>query len=579
MRWSQTFIPTLKEAPKDAVVPSHILMLKAGYIRPLGSGAYTYLPLGYRVLRKCEAIVRDEMDKAGAVEIHMPALQPYELWEKTGRNLTMGANMFVVEDRWGAKTALGPTHEEVVTTLAKSFISSYKQLPVNIYQIQTKFRDEPRPRFGVLRSREFVMKDAYSFNKDLDCLDKSYKEMYAAYQRVFTRAGLRFVSVEAESGPIGGDSSHEFMVPSDTGEDTICIEESSGYAANLERCPCGPLPKIAAEAPAELKTVDTPNAKTIEQVAAFLKLAPNRFIKSLIWVATDAASKQTPFMALVRGDFDLNEAKVGKLFKDCRVEPADPKVVADVTNAPVGFAGPVGLKSPVAVYADHSVMSVVNGVTGANAVDRHITGVNPGRDFTPTAVADLRLAAPGDMEIKTGKPLSFKKGIEVGHVFRLGDKYTKPASLDMTYLDDANNKHTVLMGCYGIGVNRIMAAAIEQDGGHDENGIIWPQAIAPYEVLLCPLNMADEATVKASDEIYAACQAAGIEALYDDRPLRAGPKFMDADLIGIPLRITIGPKGLKDGEVELKRRNEKDSARVKVGEVVSALKAAIGVKS
>ncbi|MGH7145225.1 MAG: proline--tRNA ligase, partial [Planctomycetota bacterium] len=453
MRWTQTFIPTLKEAPKDAVVPSHILMLKAGYIRPLGSGAYTYLPLGYRVLRKCEAIVRNEMDKAGAIEIHMPALQPFELWEKTGRNLSMGANMFVVEDRWGAKVALGPTHEEVVTTLAKSVVSSYKQLPVNLYQIQTKFRDEPRPRFGVLRSREFVMKDGYSFNKDLDCLDKSYKEMYAAYQRIFTRAGLRFVTVEAESGPIGGDSSHEFMVPSANGEDTICLVEATGYAANLERCACGPLAKIADEPPAELKTVDTPEQKTIEQIAAFLKLAPNRFIKSLVWVAVDAAGKKTPFMVLVRGDFELNEAKVGKLFKDARVEPADPKTVADVTNAPVGFAGPVGLKPGIAIYVDHSVLSVVNGVTGANAVDKHITGVNPGRDFTPTQVADLRLAAPGDVEVKSGQPLEFKKGIEVGHVFRLGDKYTKPGALDMSYLDEQNNKHTVLMGCYGIGVN------------------------------------------------------------------------------------------------------------------------------
>ncbi|HTL51719.1 MAG TPA: proline--tRNA ligase, partial [Planctomycetota bacterium] len=305
MRWSQTIIPTLKEVPKDAVVPSHILMLKAGYVRPLGSGAYTYLPLGYRVLRKIEAIVRDEMDKAGGIEIHMPALQPYELWEKTGRNLSMGANMFVVLDRWGAKTALGPTHEEVVTTLAKSMVSSYKQLPVNMYQIQTKFRDEPRPRFGVLRSREFIMKDAYSFNKDLECLDKSYKEMYAAYQRIFTRSGLRFVTVEAESGPIGGDSSHEFMVPSATGEDTICVVESTGYAANLERCATGPLAKIAEEPPAEMKTVDTPNAKTIEQIAAFLKMAPNRFIKSLVWVAIDSVGKKTPFMVLVRGDFEL----------------------------------------------------------------------------------------------------------------------------------------------------------------------------------------------------------------------------------------------------------------------------------
>jgi prolyl-tRNA synthetase len=593
MRWTKTFIPTLKEEPSDAEVPSHKLMLRAGLIRQLMAGAYTYLPLGYRALRKAEAIVRDEMDKAGAVEIHMPALTPIELYERTNRLAAFG-NVLIKFDvtRRGQKTplALGPTHEEVVTDLVARHFSSYRQLPITLYQIQTKFRNEERPRFGILRTSEFLMKDAYSFSTSIEQLDQAYQSMYDAYCRIFSRCGLPYVAVEAESGPIGGDASHEFMIPSPNGEDRILKDSKSGYAANIERAETGrKAAAVPTEAPAEAKAitqVSTPGAGGIEAVCKVLKCKPHKMIKTLIYNIDGKT-----IAVLIRGDHEVNENKLRRALGAKSVELTDEKTIQEVTGAPVGYAGPVGIKCPV--IADHDVPSLVNAITGANVADAHVVNVNIGRDWklTPVSVLkssgfeipgsgddvrtfDLRNAAAGDPSPKSDGTLELVNGIEVGHVFKLGTKYS--VSLDATFLDDKEQRHPIIMGCYGIGVNRILAGLIETS--HDADGIIWPISIAPYECVVVPLNVQDAQVMEVAEKYYAELLAAGVDVLLDDRDLRAGAKFKDADLVGFPLRITVGGKGLQEGIVELKWRDEKEPGKAPIAEGVAEVRKQIDAR-
>jgi prolyl-tRNA synthetase len=547
VRWSQALIPTQKESPADAVAPSHILLLRAGMIRPLGAGAYTYLPLGLRVLHKAAAIVRDEMDRAGAVELLMPALHPIELWQESGRHGNMGGILmeFKLNDR--THVTLGPTHEEVITDLARDLISSYKQLPITLYQIQTKFRNEPRPRFGILRTREFLMKDAYSFDADVEQLGRSYDAMYEAYCRTFDRCGLPYVAVEAESGPIGGDSSHEFMVPCATGEDTVITCPDSGYAANVERAEVG---KIAWPAPADPaapphRAVSTPGKRTIEEVCTFLDADRNASAKLLVFLADGK-----PVAALIRGDHEANEAKIRRAFGATSLEPADPATIEKATGAPMGFLGPVDIRIPMVV--DQSVAALPSVIVGGNAVDVHLVGVVPGRDFPLERVGDYRNAVAGDPCPRSGKPMVQSQGIEVGHVFKLGTKYSR--AMGAFYLDDKGQQVPIIMGCYGIGINRILAAAVE--ASHDANGIIWPLALAPYEALVIPLQPNNEAVMNAADAIVAELERAGVDVLVDDRDQRPGVKFKDADLIGIPLRVVVGERGLKDNSVEVKWRTD-----------------------
>lgn len=556
MRWSQTFIPTMKENPADAEVPSHRLMLRAGMIRQLMAGAYTYLPLGWRALRKAEAIVREEMDKAGAAEVHMPALSPIELWERTGRVEAFGNVLIKFQIKRGDRkidVALGPTHEEIVTDLVARHVSSYRQLPITLYQIQTKFRNEERPRFGILRTSEFLMKDAYSFGTSLEQLNAAYKAMYDAYCRIFTRCRLKYLAVEAESGPIGGDASHEFMAPAPNGEDRIVYCESSGYAANLERAETGRKPpKIETpQSAGELKKVATPGATSIEQVSRLLKLSADRFIKTLIYQADGQ-----PIAVLVRGDHEANEGKIRRAAGVKALELADEATIRAATAAPVGFAGPVGIKCPI--FADHDVPLIANAVTGANEADAHLTGVNIGRDWTVETTYDLRNAAEGDPDPRSGEPMKFVHGIEIGHVFKLGTKYTD--ALDATFLDEKGDRKPIIMGCYGIGVNRILAALAETS--HDDKGLIWPAAVAPFEAVVVPLNVKDEAVRTASEKVYEELKAAGVDVLLDDRDERPGVKFADADLIGFPVRVVIGGKGLAEGIAELKRRTDDQPTKV-----------------
>ncbi len=566
MRWSEFFIPTTKEVPKDAVVPSHVLMLRAGLIRQLAAGIYSYLPLGYRALRKVEAIVRDEMNRAGAIELHMPVLQPVELWEETGRTEAMGDVLLRLagpKGDWRSQTVLGPTHEEPITEIARAYLRSYKQLPVCLYQIQVKFRGEARPKSGVLRTREFLMKDAYSFHDSLECLGEEYKKMYAAYCRLFARCGLPYVVVEAESGPIGGDASHEFMVQTDAGEDTLVRCGSCGYAANTERAEARPVPQDEAEMQS-LKDVHTPDQRTIDEVTAFLGLTPERMIKTLVYVdgsngqGDDApgAGDAVPVVVLVRGDHEVNENKLNRV-AGASLELADEATIEKLTGAKVGFAGPHALDKSGAGYrliVDQAVAGMRNGATGACKTDYHATGVNPVRDFALTGdhviVDDVRLVAAGDACAKCGGALESEKCIEVGHVFQLGTKYSD--AMKANYLDKNGRAQPLIMGCYGIGLNRIMAAAIESS--HDDGGIIWPMTIAPFHVLILALDPRKEDVVATASKIHDELETAGIDVLLDDRNERAGFKFKDADLIGIPVRITVGSRALVDGMVEIKER-------------------------
>lgn len=571
MRWSQTFIPTLKEDPSDAEIPSHKLMLRAGLIRQLMAGAYTYLPLGLRALRKAEAIVRDEMDKAGAIELLMPAIQPIELFERTGRIESFGnvlINFKVTRRDHKVHLALGPTHEEVVTDLVARHVTSYRQLPLTLYQIQTKFRNEERPRFGVLRTSEFLMKDAYSFGTSIEQLDESYQKMYDAYCRIFTRCGLDFVPVEAESGPIGGDASHEFMIPASAGEDTILRCSSCGYGANVERAETGRT-RTAVSAPATdakaIAEVATPEAGSIDAVCKVLKAKPHKMLKTLIFLADGE-----PVAVLIRGDHDANENKIRRALNVSTLELADEATIEKVTGAPVGFAGPVGIKCRV--IADHDVPAVVPAITGANKHDYHLVNVVLGRDFQLSQTADgtyetfdLRNAAEADRCPRCDGTLGLVHGIEVGHVFKLGTKYS--VSLDAQFVDEKEVRHPIIMGCYGIGVNRIIAGLAETKS--DENGLVWPMTIAPYEVIVIPLNVTDPEVNSIAEKIYAELKQAGIDVLIDDRDARPGFKFKDADLIGIPLRVVIGGKTLKDGVAEVKLRTEKDPTLVPLDQVVS----------
>jgi prolyl-tRNA synthetase len=550
VRWSQALIPTLKETPADAVAPSHVLLTRAGMIRQLGAGAYTYLPLGLRVLRKASQIIREEMDRAGALELLMPALSPVELWQESGRYGHMGGILMELKLSGDRHYVLGPTHEEVVTDIARDLISSYKQMPITLYQIQTKFRDEPRPRFGILRTREFLMKDAYSFGTDLEQLNTAYDAMYEAYCRIFDRCGLPYVIVEAESGPIGGDSSHEFMVPCSIGEDSVIQCGACGYAANRERAEIGQRAVAAHSDPSAMafQKVSTPNVRTIDELSAFLKVAPSATGKLLVYLADGK-----PVAVLIRGDHEANESKVRRAFGVSALEPADASAIQKATGAPMGFLGPVAIRIPLAVDPAVAVMPVV--VVGGNEVDVHFTGVVPGRDFSLDRVVDLRNAEARDPCPRCAGTLAVTQGIEIGHVFKLGTKYSE--AMGANYLDAQGQAHPSIMGCYGIGVNRILAAAVET--GHDSNGIIWPLTLAPYEILVVPLQVNNAMVMSEAALLEERLNAAGFDVLFDDRDLRPGVKFKDADLIGIPLRVVISERGLKDGTIEVKWRHEKDA--------------------
>jgi len=545
---TRIYLPTLREVPAEAEVVSHRLMLRAGMIRKAASGIYTWLPLGLRVLRKVQRIVREEMDRAGAQEIFMPMVQPAELWIESGRWDAYGPELLRIKDRRQRRFCLGPTHEEVITALVRDEIKSYRDLPKNLYQIQTKFRDEIRPRFGVMRSREFEMKDAYSFDADDQGAEKSYREMYRAYSRIFQRCGLKFMAVEALTGQIGGSFSHEFMVTADTGEDGIALCETGDYAANLEKAESLIEPRASEDEQKPVEKVETPGRHSVEEVADFLNLTPDRVAKTLIY-ETDRG----PVAAMVRGDRELNEGKLMDIAEAAWIQLADDKTIEQHTGGPTGFSGPVGIKLPL--YMDRELDAARNLVTGANEADCHLLNVNPGRDFKPEKVGDIKLVRESDPCPRCGRPMRITRGIEVGHVFKLGTKYSK--AMNAVFLDESGKEQYLVMGCYGIGTGRTVAAAIEQN--HDENGIIWPAPLAPYHVCLLPVNVNDDKVRQAAERLYDELCKAGLEVLYDDRDERAGVKFKDADLLGIPLRIVIGAKNLKSGKVEIKARAESEA--------------------
>jgi len=545
MRWSQTHIPTLREDPVDAEVASHRLMLRAGLIRKLAAGIYSYLPLGQRVLLKVIAIIRQEMTRAGAQEVLLPALQPAELWKRSGRYELMGPELIRFRDRHGKETVLGPTHEEVITALVAGELRSYRQLPLNLYQIQVKFRDEPRPRFGVIRSSEFLMKDAYSFDRDATGLERSYQAMYEAYQRIFHRCGLEAIPVQAETGFMGGSDSHEFMVPAEHGEDTV-VRCACGYAASHARATYA-VDDVASAAHDDLQplqVVDTPAKHTVEQVSAFLGVSPAQLVKTLIYLADGR-----PVAALVRGDHEVNEAKLQKLLQCQALRMADAATIERLTGAPIGFSGPVGLKG-VALMADHAVVAQRNMVVGANQPERHAIAVNVPRDFKPDQVADIRYVVTGDRCPQCRGPIALEPAIEVGHIFKLGARYTQ--ALNATFLDEDGVQKPLVMGCYGIGVTRIIPTVIERH--HDEAGIRWPSAIAPYLVDLVPLNIRHAPSREAAEQLYRALTDAGVDAILDDRDERAGVKLKDADLIGFPLRVVISEKTVSASQVEVRVR-------------------------
>ena len=549
MRVSQLLMPTLREVPAEAESASHILMLKAGLIRKLTSGIYAFLPLGLRVLRKIEGIIRGEMNKAGAQELLMPALLPGDFYRESGRWDVFGQEMFRLEDRSGREFCLGPTHEEIFTMVASHEIRSYKELPKILYQIQTKYRDEIRPRFGVIRSREFLMKDAYSFDRDAEGLNKSYNSMRDAYCRIFKRCGLDYIAVDADSGAMGGSGSQEFMVRSDIGEAVIAYCEVCGYAASDEKAQCTPKPYIQTDkgitnSNRTMKLVETPDARTINDLTEFFKCNTWEFSKTLIYKADGKI-----IAAMVRGDRELNEAKLRSHLGAAELEMADAAAVVRVTGADVGFTGPVGLNSEIELIVDKEVALMEKMIVGANQTGFHYCDVIPERDFKPTAVIDLRMIAENDLCPGCGHPITLAHGIETGHVFKLGTKYSSP--MDCTYLDDTGKEQPMIMGCYGIGISRTMAAIIEQH--NDENGIIWPAAVAPYQVIITLVNPADTIQKDTAERMYKDLKAMGIEVLLDDRDERAGVKFKDADLIGIPIRITVG-KRAGEGIVEYKER-------------------------
>ncbi len=566
MKYSDFLIPTLKEDPADAEVASHKLMVRSGMIRKLAAGIYNYLPLGLRSIRKVENIVREEMNRAGAIELLMPFVLPSELWKESGRWDKYGKELLRFKDRADREFCIGPTHEEVITDIVRKEIRSYKQLPINLYQIQTKFRDEIRPRFGVMRAREFVMKDAYSFDADDEGAEKSYWSMYDAYNQIFERCGLEFRAVLADTGNIGGSFSHEFMVLAPTGEDVIMSCNRCEYAANLElteigRGGSGNKRKERVEIK-PIAEVHTPNLKIVEDVSSFLGVRPSKLIKTMI-VETDKG----PVAALVRGDHELSLTKLKRAIGADFVELASERTIEAVTNGPLGFSGPVGIK--IKVVADRTIEDIENGVTGANKRDYHFIDVNLGRDFDVKEFADIRMAKDGDFCPRCSNGLlTSSRGIEVGHVFKLGTKYSE--TMNATFVDASGKERFFIMGCYGIGIGRTVAAAIEQN--FDENGTVLPVSISPFEIIILPLNMNQKELVNISQDLHDKLSQSGFQVLIDDRDESAGIKFMDADLIGIPVQIVIGPRNLKENSVEIKLRKGGLSKKVKVGEVESEVK-------
>ncbi len=566
MRTSQFFISTQKEAPSDAELISHQLMVRAGLIKKLGSGLYNWMPLGLRVLRKVEAIVRDEMNKAGALELLMPAVQPRELWEETGRWAVFGPQMLKIQDRHEREFCFGPTHEEVITDIARKEISSYKQLPLNFYQIQTKFRDEIRPRFGVMRAREFLMKDAYSFHASHESLENTYQQMHEAYSNIFTRLGLKFRAVKADSGAIGGDGSQEFHVLADSGEDGLAYCEISDYAANVELAEAVVAGEraVASETMAE---VDTPKQTACEDVAGLLEMDVSRTVKSIALMLKGAEGAEQFCLALLRGDHQLNEVKLNKVegCGDFRFA-TEAEIRENLNNCPPGFIGPVGVADNIKVVADKTVAMMSDFVCGANKPKLHLRGVNFGRDLPePSAVADIRNVVDGDASPDGKGTLSLCRGVEVGHIFQLGSKYSE--AMDATYLDENGKTQVMEMGCYGIGVSRIVGAAIEQ--GHDKNGIIFPESMAPFTLVICPIGFnKSELVAEKSMEIYQALREKGVDVLLDDRGERPGVMFAEADLMGIPHRIVIGERGLNAGEVEYKARQAEQAEMLNLADVV-----------
>ncbi|MBI5575442.1 MAG: proline--tRNA ligase [Deltaproteobacteria bacterium] len=570
MRYSQFLMPTTKETPSDAEVASHRLMLRAGMIRKVASGIYNYLPAGLRVLRKVEKIIREEMDRAGAQEVLMPTVIPSELWKESGRWDAYGKELLRFRDRADREFCLGPTHEEVITDLVRREVRSYRQLPLNLYQIQDKFRDEIRPRFGLMRGREFFMKDAYSFDADEEGAAQSYRKMYEAYCRIFRRMGLSFRAVEADTGSIGGSSSHEFMVIADSGEDAIVSCEACDYAANLEKAEVPPAADetgAGGAAAGPPRKVSTPGKRTIAEVAEFLGIDPASLIKTLIF-----ESDKGDVAVLVSGRYDVNEIKVRNLLGADWVRLAPEERVRELTGSPTGYAGPVGLK--LRMLADSSVRHIRAGATGANEKDAHLVDVVPGRDFSPEGYADLRLVTESDPCPRCGGALRFSRGIEVGHVFRLGTKYSK--ALSAVYLDAGGKERTIVMGCYGIGVGRTAAAAIEQN--HDADGIVWPISIAPFEVAVVPVNVKHEGIAKESARFAEELSSGGIETLLDDRDERPGIKFKDADLSGIPLRVTFGEKNFAAGFAEVRDRRTGETVRVEISRLAESVRAAVEAK-
>ena len=560
MRASRFFISTLKEAPSDAEIVSHKLMMRAGMIKRLGSGIYTYMPMGLRVIRKVEAIVREEMNRSGAVELLMPVVQPAELWQETGRWDKMGPELMRVKDRHGRDFAIQPTSEEVVTDVARTELRSYKQLPVNFYHIQTKFRDERRPRFGLMRGREFTMKDAYSFDKDVNGLKQSYQIMYDAYVRIFTRFGLQFRAVAADNGAIGGSGSHEFHVIAATGEDALVYCPSSDYAANMEAAEAMPLNAARPAATAALTKTATPGKAKCEAVAELLQLPLAQTIKSIVLTVEKAApAEKEVWLLLLRGDHELNEIKASKIAGLSGYRFANEAEIVEWFGTPPGYLGPIGTKKPVKVVADRTVANMSDFVCGANEVDFHYTGANWGRDLPEPIVADLRNVVEGDPSPDGKGVLAIQRGIEVGHVFQLGTTYSE--SMKATYLDETGKPQPLQMGCYGIGVTRILGAAIEQN--FDDKGIIWPLSLAPFEVVLCPMGYDRSEAVKTEiDKLYEALVAAGVDVVLDDRGERPGAMFADWELIGVPHRIVIGDRGLKDGQIEYQGRRDAAATNV-----------------
>ncbi|MFP3508312.1 proline--tRNA ligase [Peribacillus sp. SIMBA_075] len=566
MKQSMTLIPTLREVPADAEIKSHQLLLRAGFMRQNSSGVYSFMPLGKKVLQKVEAIVREELENAGAVELLMPALQQAEFWQESGRWYTYGPELMRLKDRNNREFALGATHEEVITSLVRDEVKSYKRLPLTVYQIQTKFRDEKRPRFGLLRGREFIMKDAYSFHANQESLDVVYKNIYAAYSNIFSRCGLDFRAVIADSGAMGGKDTHEFMVLSEIGEDTIAYSDTSEYAANIEMAPVSVKYEKSSEAQIALEKIHTPGQKSIEDVTSFLNTDAEKLIKSLLFKVDEKY-----VLVLVRGDHEVNDIKLKNFYNASIVELVDPNETKEVLGCAIGSLGPINVTSDVEVIADVAVEAMVNGICGANEEDHHYMNVNPTRDFNVDNFIDLRFIQEGDPSPDGNGKIKFAKGIEVGHVFKLGTKYSE--AMNATFLDENGRSQPMIMGCYGIGVSRTLAAVAEQF--NDEKGLVWPANLAPYQVHLIPINMKDEAQAVLAEDLYNDLKAQGMDVLMDDRQERAGVKFADSDLIGLPVRVTVGKKA-SEGIVEVKIRKTGEVLEIERAKLIQKLQEILG---